>query len=74
MLRGCARRASTSSTVTRRLLRRGYAHDGADLHELAKRIESGVTKPVGNAATTALQPPGSARSQLAKLSNKGESV
>jgi len=75
MLRGCARRASTPATITRPLqLRRGYADDGADLHGLAKRIESGVPKPVGNAGASALQSPGFARSQLAKLSNKGESV
>jgi hypothetical protein len=72
MLRGCARRASTAATVTRSLqLRRGYADDGADLHGLAKRIESGSPKPAGYAGTSTLQPAGFARSQLAKLSARG---
>jgi hypothetical protein len=75
MLRGCTRRASTSATFTRPLqLRRGYANDGADLHGLAKRIETGVSKQIGNTGASTLQPPGFARSQLVKLSNKGESM
>jgi hypothetical protein len=72
MLRGCVGKASTSATVTRSLqLRRGYADDGADLRGLAKRIESGYSNPAGNAAARTLQPPGFARSQLAKLSARG---